>query len=102
MLKPKPAALACLASAMVLLSCAAPKATIVAETPAPVEENPENAATAAEPAVPETPDDGIRLPDMLGLPDEGELRSASVPPGSGTPESGAVIARPPSDLPKKP
>ena len=43
-----------------------------------------------------TPDAGTRLPDMLGLPDEGEPRSAASLPDGKTPDSGAVIARPPT------
>jgi hypothetical protein len=69
---------------------------------APVQETkPVETAAVPEPAAHNEPDDGIRLPDMLGLPDEGELRSAATSPGK-APESGAVIARPPADGPKKP
>lgn len=100
MLHPKLAALACCAPALALLSCAAPKASVVAEAPAQETKPAENAAVP-EPASPGEPDDGIRLPDMLGLPDEGELRSAASLPGK-TPESGAVIARPPAETTKKP
>jgi hypothetical protein len=100
MLNPKLATLARCAPALALLSCAAPKASVVAE--APVQETkPLETAAVPEPATPNEPDDGIRLPDMLGLPDEGELRSAASLPGK-SPESGAVIARPPADGPKKP
>jgi hypothetical protein len=81
-----------------LLSCAAPKAIVVTEAP---ETKTTASAAVTEPATPNEPDDGIRLPDMLGLPDEGELRSAATSPGK-TPESGAVIARPPSGAPEKP
>jgi hypothetical protein len=95
MLHPKLAALACCASALALLSCAAPKASVVAENPTQ-ETKPAETAAVPEPATPGEPDDGIRLPDMLGLPDEGELRSSASVPGK-TPESGAVIARPPSE-----
>lgn len=97
MLNPKPAFIACLASALALMSCAAPKAIVVAEAPVPDMEKPDDASAASEPAVPSTSDDGIRLPDMLGLPDEGELRSAASLPGGKTPDSGAVIARPPTE-----
>jgi len=98
MLNMKPATLACLAPALALLSCAAPKASVVAETPVQ-DTKPVATATVPEPAIPNEPDDGIRLPDMLGLPDEGELRSAASLPGK-APESGAVIARPPSGQPE--
>lgn len=97
MLHLKPATLACVIPALALLSCAAPKASVVAETPAE-ETKIETSAAVPEPTIPNEPDDGIRLPDMLGLPDEGELRSAASLPGK-TPESGAVIARPPSGQP---
>ena len=100
MLNPKLAVLARCAPALALLSCAAPKATIVAENPVP-ETKPAENTVASEPVAPKEPDDGIRLPDMLGLPDEGELRSAATSPGK-APESGAVIARPPAEAPKKP
>ncbi|RPJ33191.1 MAG: hypothetical protein EHM17_11150 [Verrucomicrobiaceae bacterium] len=103
MLKPHPTALACLASSLALLSCAAPKAEVVAENPAPQAEKTAETAVASEPAVPAAADDGIRLPDMLGLPGEGELRSTS--PAAARPtagESGAVIARPPAQPPAEP
>jgi hypothetical protein len=79
-----------------LVSCAAPKALVVEEPkPAP--------AAAAEPGVAEAPaqaaepDDGIRLPDMLGLPGESEFRHPTQSGTSGS--SGAVIARPPVNPP---
>jgi PBP1b-binding outer membrane lipoprotein LpoB len=95
----KLAALACCAPALVLLSCAAPKAS-VAEAPAP-ETQPVEKTAPSEPSTPAMQEDGIRLPDMLSLPNEDELRSAVSPPNQ-TPESGAVIARPPAEPPKKP
>ncbi len=98
MLKLKAATLARLAPALALLSCAAPKAIVVVETP---ETKTAASAAVSEPAIQNEPDDGIRLPDMLGLPDEGELRSAASSPDKSS-ESGAVIARPPADAPKKP
>lgn len=103
MLNLKPATLARLAPALALalLSCAAPKAIVVEEAPA-AETQPVEDALASGPAIPNMPDDGIRLPDMLGLPDEGELRSAASSPDAGTSDSGAVIARPPSGAPEKP
>ena len=100
MLNPNLAALVRCAPALALLSCAAPKAIVVSETPVQ-ETKAEETAAAPEPAIPNEPDDGIRLPDMLNLPDEGELRSAATLPGK-APESGAVIARPPTEPTKKP
>jgi hypothetical protein len=98
MLNLKPATLARIAPALALMSCAAPKAIVVEEAP---KTKTGEITAAPEPLVPNKPDDGIRLPDMLGLPDEGELRSAASVPNK-TPESGAVIARPPSGAPEKP
>jgi hypothetical protein len=100
MLNMKLAILARCAPALALLSCAMPKASVVAKTPAPLTKI-EKSATVSEPIISDTPEDGIRLPDMLGLPDDGELRSSASLPGK-TPESGAVIARPPSGTPEKP
>ena len=97
MLKSKFSILVRLAPALALLSCMAPKATIVEEAPVPKTEKPqESAAVQEDPAPAGLPNDGIRLPDMLGLPDEVEFRNAGVstPDKSG---SGAVIARPPTE-----
>lgn len=102
MVKTKLATLARLAPSLALLSCAVPKASVVAEPAAPKTEKKEETTVASESAAPGQPDDGIRLPDMLGLPGEGELRSSS-PATTGTAsESGAVIARPPANPPPKP
>lgn len=84
-----------------LMSCAAPKAIIVLEAPVPKTEKKEESAALPDPAVPGTPDDGIRLPDMLGLPEEGEFRNAGATAPSRT-GAGAVIARPPSEPKPKP
>jgi hypothetical protein len=86
---------------MALCSCAAPKATVVEESAAPVKSEPEVMATAAAP-MPASEDDGIRLPDMLTLPDDGEFRAGvpSQPVAGGS--AGAVIARPPTDPPSRP
>ena len=84
-----------------LVSCTAPKAVVVQEaTPAPAPATVEPAETqpAAQAA---EPDDGIRLPDMLGLPGESEFKRPSPASGpAGT--SGAVIARPPVNPPAQP
>jgi len=84
---------------MALLSCAAPKPSVVAETPQPVKPV-ETSADAALPTAPAQVDDGIRLPDMLALPTENDLRK--VKPADGPAESGAVISRPPVEPVKKP
>jgi hypothetical protein len=88
--------MALLAPAMALLSCAAPKAIVVEETrDKPIVEKKEESVAAAEASTPDTPDDGIRLPDMLGMPGEGEFRS-NRPATGGASGAGAVIARPPA------
>ncbi len=97
MLKPKFATLARLAPSLALLSCAVPRAIIVEQAPVPKPGNPSASTAVPEPPAPGTPDDGIRLPDMLGLPDEGEFRSTGAAPASSG--SGAVIARPPAAPP---
>ncbi len=96
-MKPEAALLALIAPAFALLSCAVPKAIVVEETGAkPKVEKTEETAAVEEPSKPAMDDDGIRLPDMLGMPGEGEFRS-SRPTTRGTSGSGAVIARPPTE-----
>jgi hypothetical protein len=83
-----------------LASCA-PKATVVAEAPVvkKVEKAPE--PVVEEPAAPIQEDDGLRMPDMLAMPGEGDFRSTNpAAPKTGT-SSGAVIARPPTDPPAR-
>jgi hypothetical protein len=93
-------AYALLPMSMVLVSCVAPKATVIA--PPPVVKNEEKKLpepTPPEPMLPGLPDDGNRMPDMLVMPGEGEFRSTKpVAPKTGT-EAGAVISRPPTDPP---
>lgn len=82
-----------IAPAFALLCCAPPKAIVVEEPGVrpKVENKQETAAVPSEPAV---DDDGIRLPNMLGMPGENEFRSSR--PATGGPSgSGAVIAKPP-------
>ena len=68
---------------------AVPVATIVPE-PAP------------EPSKPTMPDDGLRLPDMLTMPQDNEIKaSASAPPANPS-EPAPVVARPPTDPPARP
>ena len=67
----------------------APVATIVPEA-------------AAEPLKPMIPDDGLRLPDMLTMPADKELKAATSTPSEKPSEPSPVIARPPTDLPPKP
>ena len=79
-----------------LASCASPKkALIIAEAP---KEQPKQEETAAfsepEPSAPAPAADGLRMPDMLVMPDEGQLRSAAPADSSG---DATVITRPPAE-----
>ena len=87
--------------AVAMMSCAVPKATVVVEAPATKKEK----APEPEVAVPSEPtpqeDDGLRMPDMLAMPQEGDFRATNpAAPNTGT-QSGAVIARPPTDPPAR-
>ena len=81
-----------LLAALTFASCAPPKATVIAEAP---KKSVVIAPTA--PTAPETPalaDDGLRLPDMLTLPDDNQLRSAAPLKKEG---DAAIIASPPTE-----
>ncbi len=87
-----------------LTSCAAPKATIVAEAPvnaAPKKSKTTQTAVAdfSQEAIKPTPlpvrRDGLRLPDMLALPQDDQLRSAPDAPKDGS--KATVIVRPPEE-----
>jgi hypothetical protein len=78
-----------LLAALTFASCAPPKATVIAEAP--------KKPVVTAPAAPETPalaDDGLRLPDMLTLPDDNQLRSAAPLKKEG---DAAIIASPPTE-----
>jgi hypothetical protein len=85
-----------------LSSCSTPKAAIVEE--AATESGPNIALTqsgiapisqkAAKPTLPIARNTGLRLPDMLGLPQDEQLRSA---PSSQKDGKATVIARPPEE-----
>ena len=92
--------LARLAPALALFSCAAPKANVVEETPAPKKEvvaKPD----VPEPPVPSAPDDGLRLPDMMTMPSDNELRATNPSQAPAPSGVGAVIARPPTEPPSR-
>ncbi len=97
MLKSMMATLARLAPALALFSCAAPKAIVVDE-PAPASKT-EAVVKAPEPDVPapSAPADGIRLPDMMTMPGDDEFRATNLNQASAPPDTGAVIARPPTE-----
>jgi hypothetical protein len=79
-----------------LASCAVPRAIIVEKADAP-SELPSGDALPAPVESTALTDDEIRLPDMLGLPSDGDFRSTANTPSAAGAQSGAVIARPPVD-----
>ncbi|MFD2255361.1 hypothetical protein ACFSSA_01615 [Luteolibacter algae] len=87
-----------LLSAVALTSCEIPKqALVIAELPAnnsASQSAQSSSQDKATPALPKTPSDtNLRLPDMLALPDENQLRSTT--PGIASPNDATVITRPP-------
>jgi hypothetical protein len=86
---------------LALASCAPPKAVVVQEAPAPVKrvEAQAVAASGETPAV--LQDDGLRMPDLLELPGEGEFRPSSATSATTGNEPGAVISRPPTEPPSR-
>jgi hypothetical protein len=101
MVKMKHIALAWIAPALGLLSCAAPKATVV-DQPKSKSEPAVVAPAVPDPGSLAPPDRGIRLPDMLALPGDAEFRATTPTPPKKGAEAGAVIARPPTDPPSRP
>ncbi len=98
---------AALGTALALVSCAAPKAIIVAEAPrAKAEASKKEMAKVEKPIVsdepvPALPDDGIRMPEMLALPGEGDFRATNPAATKTGGQAGAVISRPPTDPPSR-
>jgi len=102
MVKSQIATLVRLAPALVLCSCAIPKAIIV-ELPKTAKTDPSATSPAlADPNLPALPDDGIRLPDMLAMPGDSEFRATAPNVPKGGPDASAVISRPPTDPPSRP
>jgi hypothetical protein len=88
--------------AFALLACAPHKAIVVEEPsagPAAEASSRPGLAGMNEPAL---PDDGIRLPDMLAMPGDGEFRAGRANAPKDGPGAGAVISRPPTDPPSRP
>lgn len=102
MVKMKLATLARIAPALTMLSCAAPKAIVVQEAPAVKKETAVAETTVPGPPLPLVENDGIRLPEMLDLPGEGEFRATAPVPNKLPGESGGVVSRPPTDPPSRP
>jgi hypothetical protein len=86
---------------MVLASCAAPKTAVVEQAPAPKNDKAAPEPVAPEPELAAFPDEGLRLPEMLDLPTDGEFRATNPPVSRTGSEAGAVISRPPTDPPSR-
>ncbi len=86
---------------MALASCAPPKAVVVEDAPAPVKREAPRQIAATEPTPPVLQDDGLRMPDLLELPGEGEFRSSNPTAGRTGADAGPVISRPPTDPPSR-
>ncbi len=89
---------ALLGIALALASCAAPRAIVVERAAVPKTQKTVPEPMVAESELPALPDDGIRMPDMLGMPGDGDFRSTQP---IGVKGSGAVISRPPTDPPSR-
>lgn len=94
---------ALLGVALALTSCAVPRATVVA--PAPVvktkEKKTAEPSVATVPELPTMPDGGIRMPEMLDLPTDGEFQATTPVLPRTSPGTGSVISRPPTDPPSR-
>jgi hypothetical protein len=81
-----------LLAALALASCAAPKAIVVEDAPKKQQPGAAPATPVEKPAA--LADDGLRLPDMLTLPDDNQLRSTAPTKKDG---EGTIITSPPTD-----
>jgi hypothetical protein len=102
MVKTQMIRLACIAPALALFNCAAPKAVVVEEQAKPVEKKAEEPVIADVP-MPVDPNDGLRGIDemMLALPGDNEFRATVPVTPRGSNDANAVIARPPTDPPPR-
>lgn len=73
-------------------------APAVAESPSPTKPDDQTPQTE-KPAQPPFGDDGLRLPDMLSLPSESELRRP--PPDVSNDGTAGVTPRPPAEQPPR-
>jgi hypothetical protein len=92
-----------LAFALGLVSCATKKVEVPelrGPEVNPEEKVPEVAVPSPAVQVPFT-GDGMRMPDMFGLPGESEFRATNPKLPAAEGESGAVISRPPTDPPAR-
>ncbi len=93
---PKHTTSALLVLALAMASCAPPKAIVVVP---PVKSGEKKApeTVVAEAPLPGLPNDGIRMPDMLNMPGEGDFRPTNPTAPKTGPDTGTVISRPPAD-----
>ncbi len=93
-----------LGAPLMLVSCVSPKAVAIAEQAPVTKPAPTTKVTKpVETSLPQEKmptisqkNDGIRMPDMLGLPTASELRSVTpVKPTSEATSSGAITTKPP-------
>ena len=86
---------------LALASCFPPKAIVVAEPSPVVKKQKPPEPVLAEAALPNMPDDGLRMGNMLELPSDREFRTANPSSVRTGTDAGAVIARPPTDPPSR-
>ena len=88
--------------AMALVSCV-PKATVVAQPPAPPKKVVKDLeGTFPEPPVPSLPGEEIRMPDgMVDLPSDAEFRATAPIAPRSDPGGGSIFVRPPTDPPSR-
>ncbi len=83
-------------------SCVPPKAIVIAAAPAVKKEAKKDPAPlVSEPPIPALPDEGIRMPNMLDLPSDGDFRATAPVVPRNDPSSGSVFVRPPTDPPSR-
>lgn len=82
------------------VSCAAPKAAVVAEKPVAKKQEKVPEPVAQEPDLPALPSDDLpRVPGMLNLPSDSDFRPSNpILPKTG---AGGVVIRPPTDPPSR-
>ena len=93
---------ALLGVSMPLVSCAIPKAAVVAPPPVTQKVVKAPEASVEESPVPALPGDEIRMPPgMVGLPKDEEFRATTPVAPRADPGAGAVFVRPPTDPPSR-
>jgi hypothetical protein len=84
-----------------MVSCAAQKATPVAEIPVEKKVEPPPEPLIEDPQQAGIPDDEIRIPAMLNFPKESDFRPSNPLLPKLGPGSGSVVVRPPTDPPSR-